>query len=729
MRRSSIVPFLLAAQFAGAQSRASIFARDAGAPLRLDANLRDSAWAFADSIAGITQREPVEGTPNSERTVVKVLRDADNFWLAVIAYDSDPAGIVATQFRRDADPDVDDNVGIAIDSYDQQRTAFGFATNPNGMMWDAQLTGTQDWDVNWNGIWYVAATRGAHGWTALFQIPFRTLRFHDGTNVTFGFNVRRFIRRKNEEDLWQSWLRNQGLENLQFEGEVVIAGSLVRGLDAEIRPNAILKSALPVYDSTGTQTYHGVTTGKVGMDAKLAVTPTMTADLTANADFAEVEADSQVVNLTRFPVYFPEKREFFLENADLFTFGATLRNYLFYSRRVGLDDSGNAVPILAGARIYGDAGKWSVGTLGAVTGGTDQAVDVVARVRRNVLERAYIGAIATVNTGPGVVGTASALGVDADFPLRVGGQNLEPKFWIAGTRVPGIPGTPVAWRAYLDYPNDIWDNFAAIYKVEAGFDPVLGFVQATGIRETNGHFNWMPRPQSTVIRNYDIQFLSWDIIAADTGAVGNAINWENANFDVRPFGIEFQSGDHIMFDVARLLDAPESTFVIFPGTAIPPGHYWWTTYTLAAQLAPGRVVSGSLALTGGGFYNGTQRTAAASVTWRGGGHVAVGADVSLSDVRIPFGDFTAEQTALRFEYDFSTKLTLLGFAQHTNTQNRADFQFRLHWIPRVGDDLFVVWSSGYSTWRFSPYRFPAWDAFPHELNATLAIKVAHRIPL
>ena len=162
---------------------------------------------------------------------------------------------------------------------------------------------------------------------------------------------------------------------------------------------------------------------------------------------------------------------------------------------------------------------------------------------------------------------------------------------------------------------------------------------------------------------------------------------------------------------------------------IPPGQYWWTSYTLAAQLAPGRVVSGSLALTGGGFYDGTQRTIAASVTWRGGGRVSVGADVSLSDVHLSQGNFTAEQSALRFEYDFGTKLSLLGFAQHTNTENRADFQFRLHWIPRVGDDLFVVWNSGYTTWRYSPYRFPSWDALPRELNGALAIKIAHRIPL
>ena len=715
---------------AGAQApRSRVVARQAAAGVPLDASLLDPVWLEADSLTYLTQREPHEGEPNTQRTVVKFLRDRDNLYVAFRAYDSDPKNIVATQYRRDAELDVDDNVGVAIDSYDQQRTAFEFATNPNGMMWDAQTSITGDINIDWNGIWYVAAARDAAGWSAVFKIPFRTLRFHDGTDVAMGFNVRRFIRRNNEEDLWQSWLRNQGIENLQFEGEIVIAGPLARGLDAELRPNAIFTNAFPEYDSTGAQTAHGVATGKIGMDAKLAVTPTMTADLTANADFAEVEADSQVINLTRFPVFFPEKREFFLESADLFSFGATLRNQLFYSRTIGLDPLGVPVPILAGARIYGDAGDWTLGTLGVRTGGSDDAVDIVARVRRNVLARSYIGAIATVHSGPGVNGTFNSAGIDLDFPLRVGGQNIEPKLWIAGTQSPGIPGTPLSWRAYVDYPNDIWDNFAAIYRVDAGFDPVLGFVQAVGIRETNGHINWMPRPESGAIRNYDIQFISWDVIAGLEGAATNATNWQYANFDVRPFGLQFQSGDHIAFDIVRALDGPDTAFTIFPGVIIPPGQYWWTSYTASAQLAPGRVVSGSLALTGGGFYDGTQRTVAASVTWRGGGRVSVGADVSLSDVHLSQGDFTAEQTALRFEYDFGTKLSLFGFAQHTNTEQRADFQFRLHWIPRVGDDLFVVWNSGYTTWRLAPYRFPSWDALPRELNGALAIKVAHRIPL
>jgi hypothetical protein len=712
-----------------APPRPQVTARLMHGTIELDGHLDDPAWADADSIPGLLQREPREGEPGSERTVVKVLRDATSLWVGIRAYDRDPKAIVATQYRRDADLDVDDNVAFTIDSYDEQRTAFVFATNPNAMMFDAQISGVDNENISWNGIWYVAASRDSLGWSAEFRIPFRTLRFHDGTGVPFGFNVRRFIRRRDEEDLWQSWLRTQGIQNLQFEGEVVIAGPLVRGFDGELRPNALVRYRLPEHDSTGAQTAPVNVAGKVGMDAKFALAPTLTADVTVNADFSEVESDEQVLNLTRFPLFFPEKREFFIESSNIFTFGADLRNQLFYSRRIGLTDSGAPVPILAGVRSYGNVGPWTLGALALRTGNPDDAFDAVVRLERNVLARSYIGAIATVRTGPGVMGTQTAAGIDLDFPLTVQGQNLEPKFWIAGTRTPGVPGTPTAWRAYIDYPNDIWDNFISLYRVERGFDPTLGFVIRDSILETTAHFDWMPRPSSGPIRNYDFQLISWDIITSDTGTLARTSEWETAEFDVRPFGLQFQSGDRIGFDIIRDFDAPADTFFIFPGSVVPPGRYWWTRGLVTATFAPGRVVSGSLSLGSGGFYDGRASTITASAIWRGGGRFQFGADGALSDVHLPGGNFTAFQAALRLEYDVGTRLSILGFIQHSNETQRADFQLRLHWIPVIGDNVYVVWNSGYTTYRLAPWRFPAWDALPHQLNGALVFKAEHRIPL
>jgi hypothetical protein len=733
--RWSLTLFLFLTVRAAAQAApyptvpARVSAPMARGEIRLDGRLDDSAWSGADSIDLLRQREPSEGEPGSQRTVVLLLRDEHALYVGIRLYDRDPKAIVATQYRRDAELDVDDNVQIVIDSYDDQRTAFTFATNPNGMMWDAQYSGTQDENIDWNGIWDVATTRDSLGWTAEFRIPFRALRFHDGRNVVFGFNVRRFIRRTNEIDLWQSWLRTQGIQQLQFEGDLVIAGELRRGFDAEVRPNASVTYSLPQHDSLGTQTAASDVKFRAGADAKFAVTPTMTADLTANADFAEVESDEQVINLTRFPIIFPEKREFFLESLNLFTFGADLRNQLFYSRRIGLTADGTPVPILAGARVYGNAGDWTLGALTTRTGSPDDAVDAVVRVKRNIFALSYIGAIATVRTGPGVDGAQSAAGFDIDLPLRVHGENIEPKFWIAGTNTPGVPGTPLSWRAYVDYPNDIWDNFISLYRVQSGYDPALGYVLRSGIHETNAHFNWMPRPASGSIRNFDFQLISWDIIAGDSGSLTRTSDWQFAEFDVRPFGLQFQSGDHVAFDIIRDLDAPSDTFFVFPGSAIPPGSYWWTRGLLTATFAPGRVVSGSVSLGAGGFYDGSATTVTASGVWRGGGQFQLGVDAAVSDVRLTGGNFTAVQTAMRLEYDIGTRWSILGFIQHTNLEQRADFQLRVHWIPVVGDDLYIVWNSGYTTYRLAPWRFPAWDALSHQLNGALAIKVIHRIPL
>ena len=718
-----------AQQPGAAPARVGVVVRMMEGTVRLDGRLDDSVWASADSISGLRQREPREGEPGSERTVVLLLRDAHALYVAIRLYDRDPRAIVATQFRRDAELDVDDNAAIVIDSYDDQRTAFAFATNPNGMMWDAQFSGVSNTNRNWNGIWDVATSRDSLGWTAEFRVPFGTLRFHDGRDVVFGFNARRFIRRRDEEDLWQSWLRTQGIDNLQFEGELVVSDTLARGFDAEVRPNGLFTYTLPEHDSTGAQTASSEAAFKAGLDAKVALAPTLTADLTINADFSEVEADEQVINLTRFPIFFPEKREFFLESSDLFTFGATLRNQLFYSRRIGLTDDGTPVPIIVGARAYGNVGAWTVGALGLRTGAPDDAIDVVARVERNVLARSYIGAIATARMGPGVGAPQTAAGIDADFPLVVHGQNIEPKLWVAGTQNPGIPGTPLAWRAYIDYPNDIWDNFISLYRVERGFDPTLGFVIRDSIYETTGHFDWMPRPAHGSIRNFDFQLVSWDIIASDRGSLTRSAEWETAEFDVRPFGVQFQSGDRIGIDIIRDLDALADTFFIFPGSSVAPGRYWWTRGLVTAEFAPGRVVSGSIGVGGGGFYDGRAATLTASASWRGGGRLQLDGDASLSDVHFPGGKFIAVQAALRIEYDIGTRLSILGFVQHTNETQRADFQLRLHWIPRIGDNLYVVWNSGYTTYRLAPWRFPSWSGLSRQLNGALVIKAEHRIPL
>jgi len=685
----------------------------------LDGRLDESAWAGADSLTDFRQREPRAGEPASERTVVKALRDADALYIGVRAYDGDARQIRATELRRDADLSSDDNVQLLIDSFHDRRGAFVFGTNPNGARWDAQLTDLDNLNEDWNGIWDVAVSRDAVGWTAEFRIPFATLRFRKHADLRFGFNVRRFIRRKNEQDLWQAWGRAEGLYQLLRAGELSDIGDAGRGHAIELYPYVLGRAIEPAHDSGGVRLADGFVGAKAGLDAKLAVSPTLTADLTAGTDFAQVEADQQVINLTRFPFFFPEKRQFFLESSGLFDFGTPGRTQLFYSRRVGLDSSGNVVPIIAGGRVYGRVGPWRVGVLDVQTG-SERANDAVVRIQHDLLARSYVGIIGALRATSGS-GAEATGGFDVDLPLIVHGQNLEPKFWIAGSRTPGTPGTPLAWRVSADNPNDLFDNFISLYRIDPGFNPTLGFVRRTGIWETTGHIDFTPRPHALGIRQLDFTFPipSWDIIADAAGSLGRTGDWQTAWFEWRLFGGDRENGDHFEINYQRQLDAPRDTFELFRGASVPPGRYWWSRYELQYQMSTAHPLSFAGFVNWGPFYGGRSADVELAGTWRGGGHAIVGVSVTRTAARLPSGGFTALQTSSHLEYDFNPRSSLLGFVQYTNEDRRVDFNIRFHWIPVIGDDVFVVWNSGYSTNLAS--------SLTRQLNGAFVVKIVHRL--
>jgi uncharacterized protein DUF5916/cellulose/xylan binding protein with CBM9 domain len=699
-----------------------------GAPLPLRAQIDGPVWASADSITTFRQLDPVEGAPATERTVVKVLRDHDALVIAVRAYDRDPAGIRASQLRRDADLSSDDNITLLIDSFHDHRSGFVFQTNPNGAQWDGQVSGNQD-NVNasWNGIWYVATARDAQGWAAVFRIPFRTLRFEAGGGAAVGFNVQRFIRRKNETDLWRGWRRTEGLYQFLSEGDLSGLGGISRARDIEFRPYVLGELRQSAHDSVGNRLVGAGGNGKVGLDAKLAVSPTLTADLTVNTDFAQVEVDSQVINLTRFPTFFPEKREFFLESSGIFDFGSVGREQLFYSRRIGLSDSGTVVPILGGGRVYGKLGPWTVGVIDARTGSVEQANDAVIRVKRDVFDRAYVGALATAQTGPGRQGGDFAGGIDGDFPLLIGHQNIEPTFWLAGTHTPGFAGTRSGGRVEVDFPNDLFDNNVQLTRIDSGFTPTLGFVNRTGVWYGQGHIDFMPRPHRFGIRQLLFELPSWGIYTDERGFVTEPRTWQTATINWLPLGWIFESGDQFSFTVHRQMDAPPSPFEIFRGVNVLAGRYWWTRADVQYQTSLARPVSALALVAAGRFYDGHATETDLATTWRTGGHVIVGAGVSRTEAQLSGGHFVAVQTTGRLEYAFTTQADLLAFAQYDNSLNRADFDFRFHWSPIIGDDVFLVWNSGYTTDPLARFRFPDGHTVSHPLDGALILKVVHRV--
>jgi hypothetical protein len=319
--------------------------------------------------------------------------------------------------------------------------------------------------------------------------------------------------------------------------------------------------------------------------------------------------------------------------------------------------------------------------------------------------------------------------VDLDFPLVVHGHNVEPHLWLMGTETSATSGTPLAWRISTDYPNDLFDNFISLYRIDAGFAPTIGFVRRTGIWETTGHIDYMPRPGMLGIRRLDLTPLpSWDIIAdRSTGSLSRPATWQTADFEWHALAGDLQSGDHFELNVQRDLDAPATSFDIFRNVAVAPGRYWWTTANAQYETSAGRPLSASAVVSTGQFYDGRGSTAELGATVRGGGHVIAGASYTVTSARLSSGSFTATQVTSRLEYAFSTRANFLGFAQYQNEERRTDFNLRFHWIPKIGDDLYVVWNSGFTTDPDAPWRFPRQRALSHPLNGALVIKAVHRL--
>jgi len=706
--RCGVASIVLVAAVPPAPARAqtsaplSVQAGRVTAPLRLDGVPDEAAWFTADSITDFRQREPAEGGQPSQRTVVRLLAGEDGLWVAFWAYDTEPGRIIHAQLRRDADMDGDDWVGIVLDPQRDRRTGFAFQVNANGAMGDAEVMGGGEDDANgdWDGVWDARARIGREGWTAELFIPWQTLRYRrDGEG--WGLNVARFIRRNREEVLWRAWLRNQGPYFLEEAGVLAGLGPLPARTLSEWRPyaSASVRDYQRDYAPDGSYTVaeDRDVEGKVGLDGKLAVAPTLTLDLTANTDFAQVEADQQMVNLSRFPLFFPEKRPFFLEASGNFSFGQGEQAMAFYSRRVGLGGGRAPIPIEAGLRLSGRLGAERIGLLAVRTGGEEDAVDVVARLKHDVLSRGYVGGILTGQGGPGVRGTRLTAGADYELPFIVGGQNLVFAGYAMGTRDSGSAAWRSAGRFFVDYPNDWSDNFLGISWVQGGFDPALGFVRQDGVWRHTGRFSWSPRPSWPGVRKLEFNFLEWEV----SNYIGGGLNY--ATYQMTPLQVEFDSGDEFGIEVSRELDVPQEAFDIWEkettaGTrrvTIPAGRYAWNRAAFRFESSFSRPVGLELGASFGQFYTGTGTAVEAGFDLRLAPHIITGWNTEVQWVRLPQGDFTARTMQFRFDYAFTPRLSTMLWAQWDNESDRMTVNARVHWIPKPGSDAYLVWDSSW----------------------------------
>lgn len=649
----------------------------------------ESAWDGTIPVANFTQSEPIEGNQPTERTEVKLVYDARALYISVACFMSSPENIIANEMSRDFESFAEDNFMVILDTHHDKRNGFLFVINPNGARYDALVTDEGN-SVNsdWNGVWDVHTSITWQGWFAVLEIPFSTLRFTEGPDQVWGINFARLIRSKREQLYWQGYLRNQGINKLSHAGLLLGIGNVTRGTSLEIKPYVLggLQQEMPPIGDTRT------TLTKIGFDAKWPVSPTLTLDVTANTDFAQVESDRAQINLTRFPLYFPEKRDFFLEGSGVFDFNFGASPRPFYSRRIGIAN-GEQIPIIAGGRLVGRAGPYNIGLLDMQTGeqGDEPSTNYsVARVKRDILGHSYFGILATNKQSVGRHNILFGADMDLRFSNILGDNNLEIGGAVAGTETSGMRGQSLAYRFFIDYPNDLVDHFIGIRSIQAAFNPEMGFVSRYG-KQISWALELSPRPGVLGIRS--LEFIPVEMeYYLDVNNIPESANWL-----WRPLGVHWESGEDFEFNILRNFDRLSQEFEITEGITIPQGEYHFTRYELQAATSASRVLSGYLSYSWGDFYTGDRSVWSADVILKTGPHLSISGNLTRNDIRLTDGSFETLETGGRIRYAFSTLLDATLFGQWNNGDRELNFNFRLHWIPEIGSDVYLVYNHLFDT--------------------------------
>ena len=673
----------------------------AAGPIHIDGRLDEPDWARSDVIKDFRDEEPNEGAPATEKTEVRVLFDAKNLYIGVQAYDSEPSKITARELLRDADFDNDDKVEVLIDTFHDRRNAYRFAVNPLGVQQDALVTDEgRDINVSWDANWISKAIRGPSGWTVEIAIPLMTLRFKEHLG-TWGFNVARQIRRKHEETLWTSWQREYGLERVSQAGELDGVGDIRRRRLLEIKPyvTAGWRQGVPVI---GRPAFDAGIRGTAGLEvARIGITPSLTAEFTVNPDFGQAEVDSQVVNLSRFSVFFPEKRDFFLENAGIFFFGGEQTNQLFFSRRIGLTDDGDPVPINYGAKVTGTIGKYRIGFLTAETRklgdqstvlGVPRQRFTVFRIKRQVLGTSSVGAIFVDREGsrfaePSALAFQTryhrAAGIDALINFT---SHLKTSAFIMATWNPLIRSSIQSARIDNTYENDKW-RFNAMYEdIGSNFDPQMGFVERNGVKHYFGEALWKPRPRFIPhVRSMDIE-AAFDYYADRAGKLatrGDFLTWVTT----------FNNGSQFYFrPIQYARDVLKDPFEIRPGIVIPPGSYPAFRPIVGFQSDSSRKVTFDGTGSWGRFYTGTLAAYEASIGYRPNMHLNINLSDELNRGIMPAGKFTTNLVGARLDYNYSRNLLTSTFVQLNSAAQLSSVNFRFRYIFRPNSDFFIIYN-------------------------------------
>ncbi|MBV6522061.1 MAG: hypothetical protein MNPFHGCM_02205 [Gemmatimonadaceae bacterium] len=702
---------------AGAQDPAGQARRGTARAVRtapvIDGRLDESVWMEGATFDGFIQRDPAEGQPVTERTEVRVLTDGEALYVGAWLFDREPRLIVAGEKVRDVTLSNSDYFSFILDTYLDRQNGFVFGTTPAGVEYDGQVVKEGEgggvfqsgqtrmqagsmggFNLNWDGSWTVATSQDSSGWYAEFRIPFSTLRYGGGATQVWGFNMSRNIRRKNEESHWSPIPREFNLYRLSRAG-------LLEGLEVPARRVAtitpyVLGSSSRDFQATGSYN----TTGDFGFDAKYGLTPSLTLDLTYNTDFAQVEVDEQRTNLTRFPLFFPEKRPFFLENAGTFSAGTPQAVDLFFSRRIGIDGSGNPVPIVGGGRLTGRVGGTTVGLLQIITEDTPTSPQgnsySVARFSRELGPRSRVGILAVQR-----MSTDSSANRNRTYSLdgRVGlGDKWTVDWWGAKTETPEATGDELAYSGNVQYQTSDWSNNIRFMQVGEDFNPEVGFLnRMDGYRYYEVAFMRTVRNASwrrVRVWNPHVNY-RWYFNLDGTAASGQVhVDMTEVEFNSGArFGPElnfFREGLRQPFTIATKyrdgITVPDSI-------TLPVGDYDYLTASLDWSTNPSAPLSFSLRGDFGPFYNGTRNGGNANVTYRRSA-LTTSLLVDYNDVHLDQGDFVRKLVGARVGYFFTPKVFIQSLVQYNNQARVWTANARFGWLSTAGTGLFVVFNDG-----------------------------------
>ncbi len=667
--------------------------------INFDGKLSEAFWESINHTKNFTQKELEFGKPSTDKTHVAIVYDKLNLYIGVWCYQQKNT-IRAKFMQRDFDYNQDDNFQIALSTFNDKRNGYLFVINPNGARADLLISGNEEGNKDWNGVWDCKTSITEKGWFAEIKIPFSSLQFRKDSIQTWGINFERDIRSKNEQVLWQGWTRDCSIFCFANAGLLTGLQNIGYVKRFEVKPYAL----------GGFEKKENVKTkypSKLGGDININLTPTLKLNLTTNTDFAQVEADRIAVNLSRFNLYYPEKREFFLEGYQNFQFGLGNGNQLFYTRKIGIENF-RSVPIIAGARLFGKIGNNNIGLLNIQTASnqaTSTTNNTVARYKRDIgSQQSYIGSIFTSKFNKDV--SNKVAGIDGAYSTSrfLKNKNLVIAGLIAESFDKNIAvKNNYAWRFFIDYPNDLIDNFIGISGVGKNFNPSLGFLSRNNFQSLTWNLRYSPRWFS----KYGIRRMTlkpWSFTVFRTATTGELESFSNES---RPLGFFTKSGERFEYNFQQLFDRVDLPFHLSDSLIVPSGKYWMYRQEAQAGSFQGRKIWAEIEYGWGGFYAGKIKSLKASAGVNLNKHLNFRTDYTNNHIRLKENTIITNELAEYVNYAFTTKLDLSFFVQWNSLDDFLSGNFRVHWIPKPGSDLYVVYNRGYEKLRAFKFSEPA----------------------